>query len=205
MTFYPERKNHTKTAFVAGIGFGIAAATAGAYAWRKFKETHPNFSLKQYCERCGLAFDECDWKCNEECDNCTCSEPEYEDDCDIEDIEVDMPTPKGAENSSDEDNSDEDEESDRTDLIGENVISFELAKEKVLGFAKSLYGRDVTLSFEDSCNNILLTSEGKSRNCYMFWIASESDDLTPIAVFYIDIKTGEVFDNSEKGMKKISD
>lgn len=207
MTFYPEKKDNTKIAFAAGLGLGVAAAAAGVYAWKKFKETHPDFSLKDYCEKCGIMSDECDLSyCTDNCEDCACTEPEYEADCDIEDVEVDMTT------DDDEDSESDDEDSDGQSLIGSNkisckknnVISFESAKSKVLQLAKKLYGKS-DICTEGTADNVLLTNDGKSRKCYMFWIEQSGDDTTPLAVFYFDILTGEVFDNSDRGMKKISE
>ena len=199
--FYPERKDHTKSAFAAGLGIGIAVAAAGAYAWKKFKETHPDFNLKDYCEKCGIVSDECDWSCDEDCENCTGVEPQYEE-CDIEDVEIDMTDDEFSE----DEESDEEDEDHSINLTGANLkISLQEAQEKVLTIAKKIYGESVSLETEGDSSNMLLTNDGKTRSCYMFWIASEADDVTPVAVFYVDIMTGEVFDNSEKGMKKLSD
>ena len=86
MTFYPERKSNSKAAFAAGLGIGVALTAAGIYAYKKFKETHPNFNLKDYCEKCGIISDECDWNCDSDCDECSCMEPSYEDFCDMKSL-----------------------------------------------------------------------------------------------------------------------
>jgi len=196
LTFYPEKKNNSKASFAAGLGLGIAVAAAGAFAWKKFKEKHPDFNLKDYCSKCGIISDECDLDyCTEDCESCACTEPEYEPDCNIEDVELDMVT-------EDEEES-EDEEADGQNLIGAEKISFENAKIIVSALAEKLYGTS-EICTEGTDNNILLTNDGKTRNCYMFWIEQKGDDVSPLAVFYFDIITGEVFDNSERGMKKIN-
>ncbi len=201
--FYPERKDNSKAAFALGLGVGAALAVAGAYALKKFKEHNPNFSIKGYCEKCGLAFDECDWGCEEDCDGCYCSEPEYEDVAGIEDIELDMESVK--ESDDEEESSDADEESDGTNLIGKREISFETAKAKAEKIAEEMFGKSISLKYEADEDYIVITNEGKKIKCYMFWIAGDTDDLVPKSVFYVDIVTGEVFDNSNKEMKKISD
>lgn len=196
MTFYPEKKSNSKLSFAAGLGLGVAAATAAVFAWKKFKEKHPDFNLKEYCAKCGIMSDECDLDyCTADCEECACTEPEYEPECNIEDVELDMIT-------EDEEEA-EDEESDGQSLIGKKEISFEDAKKLVEAFAQKLYGTSDICSNETD-DNVLLTNDGTTRKCYMFWIASKGDDVTPVAVFYVDIMTGEVFDNSERGMKKIN-
>ncbi len=204
MNLYPVKKDHTKAAFALGLGMGVAAAAAGMYAWKKFKETHPDFSLKDYCDKCGILSDECDISCDDDCENCPNNQPSYEEtendiESNIEDIEIDMT------GSDDEEESSEDDEDGGRNLTGVNMISAADAYKKALNIAKSIYGEKTELKSEGSGNNILLTNDGKTRNCYMFWIASESDDVTPVAVLYVDVITGEVFDNSEKDMKKLSD
>ncbi len=198
MSYYHEKKN-SGAAFAAGLGVGIAVCAAGVYAWKKFKETHPNFNLKEYCDKCGILSDDCNWECDDAFDTCDCVEPEYEPECNIEDIEIDMPV-----DDEDEEASSDDEESDGQNLTGSSVISYETAKQKVTELAKKLYSTSDIRS-EGNSDNILLSNDGTTRKCYMFWIESKTDDVTPLAVFYVDISTGEVFDNSERGMKKISD
>ena len=199
---YPIRKDHSKSAFAFGLGMGAALTAAGFYAWKKFKETHPDFSIKDYCEKCGILSDECDISCDDDCESCLKNQPSYEEDetdieNNIDDIEIDMTT-------EDEEESDDEEDGGRN-LIGESIISQNTATNKALKIAKEIYGSDVSLKSEGSGKNVLITKDGKTRNCYMFWIESKGDDLTPIAVFYVDVMTGEVFDNSEKDMRKLSD
>ena len=194
--FYEERKS-SAGAFMAGLGLGVAAAAVGVIAYKKFKETHPDFNLKEYCEKCGILSDECDMNCDEDCESCSSYEPQYEEDCDIEDIEVDMTT------CEDEEEEASDEEDGGSSLIG-NITADE-ALSKATKIAKSIYGNDVVLQSEGSKQNILIDNNGKTKHCYMFWIESNTDDVTPVAVLYVDAVTGEVYDNSEKEMKKISD
>ena len=203
MNLYPVKKDHSKAAFAFGLGMGAALTAAGFCAWKKFKETHPDFNIKDYCEKCGILSDECDISCDDDCETCIKNQPSYEEDetdieNNIEDIEIDMTT-------DDEEEEDSDDEDGGSNLIGGNIISQSEAMEKALRIAKDIYGSEVSLKSEGSGKNILITKDGKTRNCYMFWIASDGDDLTPVAVFYVDVITGEVFDNSEKNMRKLSD
>ncbi len=198
MNFYPERKDNSKAAFALGLGIGIAACATAIYAWKAFKETHPDFNLKEYCQKCGVISDECNFNCAESCETCSYTEPQYEPICDFEDIEIDL-------NKKKEEPESEDEEAQGRNLTGGKIISLTTATNKVEKIAKELYGNETKIQTDESGNNLLLTNDGKTRRCYMFWIERQGDDVTPVAVFYVDIITGEVFDNSEKGMNKLSD
>ncbi len=196
MNFYPVKKDHSKAAFALGLGVGIAAGAAAAYAWKKFKETHPDFNLKEYCQKCGVLSDECDFDCAESCDTCEYTEPQFEPECDFEDVEV---------NLEEESEESEDEEDHGTSLIGEKIISTFTANNKVLKIARKTFGEETKIKTNNTSDNMLITDDGVTHNCYMFWVESTGDDVTPQSVYYVDIVTGEVFENSENGTVKLSD